>query len=128
MISARRGIPPERALGDSITDTRAAMRRMIVTIGGGGGSTDAQHWTAGLGCGFDVSGQPVRRVPFAVSTASTYEAHPTVSADNEVFCLSCHKAHGSVHAFGMQWPYGGERQRAFWGSSGCNQCHKSAGA
>ncbi|MHB9035816.1 MAG: hypothetical protein ACYC64_04055 [Armatimonadota bacterium] len=88
-------------------------------------SVDAQHWIEGMGSGFTVKGEDVPRVPFAMSTAANYRTATTVSSDNEVFCLSCHKAHGSVHAFGTLWPYG--TGDGLTGASGCNQCHNISG-
>jgi hypothetical protein len=35
-----------------------------------------------------------------------------------VFCLSCHKAHGSRHDFGLLWANRGPAA-----ASGCEQCH-----
>lgn len=96
----------------------------VITIGSAGQSTDPQHWVTGVGSGFEVSGQPFARVPFAVSGATDYSRATTVTADDEVFCLSCHKAHGSGHAFGLLWPYG---TSGLAGSSGCNQCHNTSG-
>ncbi|MCL5103079.1 MAG: hypothetical protein M1133_03040 [Armatimonadetes bacterium] len=87
---------------------------------------DAQHWERGVGSGFDVDGETVPRVPFAVSTATNFNSASTVTTDNEVFCLSCHKAHGSTHAFGMAWPYG-TSGNGLASSSGCNQCHNISG-
>lgn len=98
---------------------------LIVMIGGRDLHTDAAHWGSGEDSGFSWDGHEIPRVPFAVSSAMDYSTAKTVSADNEVFCLSCHKAHGSVHAFGMVWSYGtGEAEL---GNSGCNQCHNTAG-
>ncbi len=94
---------------------------MLITIAAGDGHSDPQHWVSGEGSGFDVYGISVPRVPFAVGTADNYATATSVSVDNEVFCLSCHKAHGSTHAFGMIWPYG--TRDALASSSGCNQCH-----
>jgi hypothetical protein len=99
--------------------------QLIVTFSGSDAHVDPNHWVAGVDSGFEVDGKPVPRVPFAVNSAASYSAARTVSADNEVFCLSCHKAHGAVHAFSLVWPYGaGDPQLS---ASGCNQCHKPSG-
>lgn len=95
---------------------------MIITIADAGGRDGGQHWVNGIGSGFNVEGVPVPRVPFAVNSATNFKTATTVTADNEVFCLSCHKAHGSVHSFGMIWPYGSGSD-GLVSSSGCNQCH-----
>lgn len=81
--------------------------------------TDASHWTTGTGDGFLVSGGIVR-VPFTNPAASDFTAASTASASSEVFCLSCHKAHGSQSQKALNWPYveGGTNYLA-----GCQQCH-----
>lgn len=75
-------------------------------------STDS-HWVTG------VNAQD--RLPFIVSDASSYGA-ATVIADAEVFCLTCHKAHGSNNASSLRWNY---RDTDPGGASsfGCQQCH-----
>lgn len=95
--------------------------KMIISMESGKPSIDPTHWISGEGSGFTAGEQNVPRVPFAVSSASSYAEAKRVSAANEVSCLSCHKAHGSMHAFGMIWPYGSRDGAA--GGSGCNQCH-----
>jgi hypothetical protein len=78
------------------------------------GSTAPAHWNAGTGSGFDVP-----RLPFVTDGASSFAAARTVSAAaNGVFCLTCHKAHGSSSAFGIVWPLAGPPAR-----TGCDQCH-----
>jgi hypothetical protein len=94
----------------------------VITIDATGRQDRVQHWVDGTGSGFSVGGSAVPRVPFAVSTAINYAMATTITSRNEVMCLSCHKAHGSVHAFGMLWPYGSNRD-GLVSSSGCNQCH-----
>ncbi len=96
---------------------------MIITVTGE--NCNAKHWVTGEGSGFMVDGSSVPRVPFAMNTATDFTMATAVSADNEVFCLSCHKAHGSAHAFGMQWSYG--NSGGLMSSSGCNQCHNVSG-
>ncbi len=93
----------------------------VISMESGRSSIDPIHWVSGEGSGFTAGELVVPRVPFAVSSATSYSDARTVSAANEVSCLSCHKAHGSVHAFGMIWPYGSGDGAA--GGSGCNQCH-----
>jgi len=98
--------------------------RPVRVAGGSRGrrpKTDALHWLQGQGAGFSADGTPVPRVPFAVSNAASYAAAAQVSEDNEVFCISCHKAHGSAYDFGMQWDYGAEEGE--YQASGCQQCH-----
>ena len=98
---------------------------MKVEIGGFRKNTDSAHWISGRGSGFNEGGLIAPRVPFVVSTATDYQSATTVSSTNEVSCLSCHKAHGSKHAFSMVWPYGGGQPAQ--SASGCNQCHNTTG-
>lgn len=89
------------------------------------GAGEGAHWTSGTtgtpGFGTDVgdgsSGIP--RVRFAQSGGS-YAATTTAADTNQVFCLSCHKAHGSKYDSTVVWPYyeGGADQ-----TSACDQCH-----
>jgi hypothetical protein len=80
------------------------------------GTTDSAHWTGGSGAGFDI---PRVRFVNVSATSTSYSAAKTVSANNAVFCLSCHKAHGSEHPDGLVWP----REGGAVGPDGCNQCH-----
>ncbi len=77
--------------------------------------TDPAHWKNGVGIGFTVD-----RVPFIVSDATNYSDAKTIatqssSVTNEVFCLTCHKAHGSNYSFSLRWLPDS--------SLGCQQCH-----
>lgn len=79
------------------------------------GTTDPTHWLDGVGSGFTDT----PRVPFVVKGASDFASATKVDANNNgVFCLSCHKAHGSSHAFGLTYeaPKGTN-------AKGCDQCH-----
>jgi hypothetical protein len=79
------------------------------------GSTNPQHWEDGTGSGFVGA----HRVPFVVDGASDYATGTVIDAStNGVFCLSCHKAHGSSNAFGLAWDITGQIDR-----TGCDQCH-----
>lgn len=85
--------------------------------------TDPQHWIAGSGAGFAVGSLPgagVRRVPHESPTATDLVSARTVRASDEVFCLSCHGAHGTGFGKALRWPYveGGPAYIA-----GCQQCH-----
>jgi hypothetical protein len=77
-------------------------------------TTDSGHWVDGTGAGFGVP-----RVRFLVDPATTYSEATVVSADNTIFCLTCHKAHGSDNPDGLAWP----QQDALVGPNGCDQCH-----
>ncbi len=81
-------------------------------INGHTGSTDPSHWETGTGIGFSVD-----RLPFLVSGAGDYAAATTVAQDNEVFCLTCHKAHGSTYNSSLRWGYRSDS------NLGCQQCH-----
>ncbi len=81
-------------------------------VGRHGAHTDPSHWIGGKGLGFSIP-----RLPFLVSGATTFEEAGKVSGRNEVFCLTCHRAHGSDYKNGLNWDYGGGS------SEGCQQCH-----
>lgn len=77
--------------------------------------TDPVHWGNGNGIGFAVD-----RVPFAVSAATDYVGATALATKgskitNEVFCLTCHKAHGSRYKNSIRWPENS--------NLGCQQCH-----
>jgi len=82
--------------------------------------TDPVHWEGGTGNGFpaDPDNPDNPRLPFIVSGASDYGAATAVAQNNEVFCLTCHKAHGSEYASSLRWPYRTEDSNL-----GCEQCH-----
>jgi hypothetical protein len=79
------------------------------------GTTDGAHWNDGTGAGFVGTA----RLRFVKGDAADYTNSLTVdAATNGVFCLSCHKAHGSDYAFGLRWdPSSGPAGK------GCEQCH-----
>jgi len=77
--------------------------------------TDPIHWANGTGIGFAMG-----RVPFIVSKATDYVGATTIATNNsritnEVFCLTCHKAHGSRHKNSLRWPENS--------NPACQQCH-----
>jgi hypothetical protein len=87
-----------------------------IAQGAARGATDPGHWVRGDGSGFDGTS----RVPFLVPGARDFASASVVDpARNGVFCLSCHKAHGSGSAFGLTWT---SRERGI-GPRGCDQCH-----
>lgn len=80
-------------------------------IGGNGSpKTDTEHWKTGTGPSFTIG-----RVPFVVSGAVDYAEARSGSVPNEVFCLTCHKAHGSKYENALRWSPSS--------SKGCQQCH-----
>lgn len=82
------------------------------------GTTISSHWVNGTGAGFRVS----PRVRYLVRGAASYSASKVVAGANGVFCLSCHKAHGSASPFGLTWD---PLQEV--GGEGCDQCHAKTG-
>ncbi len=89
-----------------------------VSLGDAGGATDSAHWVAGSGAGFDVP-----RVRFLVNPATNYSSATAVSSQSNVFCLTCHRAHGSANGSSIVWPGNGDGSV---GPSGCDQCHKKS--
>ena len=81
-----------------------------------GARTDPANWVNG-GAGFAV-----RRLPFVVVGATDFNTATVVAATNQVFCLSCHKAHGSENPFSLRWDYGSASPTA---AAGCQQCHNN---
>ncbi|MHB9035824.1 MAG: cytochrome c3 family protein [Armatimonadota bacterium] len=94
-----------------------------VAMSGVGYHTDVANWSApsgGTNTGFGVdvgdSTAGVPRMRYGSSTSSNSVA----GSGDTAFCLSCHKAHGSKHKYGMVWPY---HQAGSDMLSGCQQCH-----
>jgi hypothetical protein len=89
-----------------------------------GGHADPYHWVTGEGLGFggttgdDLEGVP--RVRFQESAASDFTSAKAVAASNQVFCGSCHLAHGGTYAAGAVWPYKEPGADMY---SPCQQCH-----
>lgn len=84
--------------------------------------TDVGHWVAGTGDGFlpSADNAGILRVPFQSPLATDFVSASAPAATDEVFCGSCHKAHGSQFHKALLWPYleGGSQFVA-----GCQQCH-----
>jgi hypothetical protein len=87
-------------------------RDVFLKINDTGNNTDPTHWVSGQGEGFSIG-----RLPFIVFDATDYDTATTVAEDNGVFCLSCHKAHGSQYDSSLRWDY------TSGSSEGCQQCH-----
>ena len=86
-----------------------------IARGAARGATSPSHWEGGHGSGFAGAG----RVPVVVRGATSHTAAAVVDAGrNGVFCLSCHKAHGSGRPFGLVWPVADGNS-----ATGCDQCH-----
>lgn len=70
----------------------------------------------------------IPRVRFGQAGASYADCSTVASATNKVFCLSCHKAHGSRVDSSLLWPhfrgnYGAGTVNPADISAACNQCH-----
>ena len=75
---------------------------------------------AGTGTGSE-SGIPRVRFQQAGSDFTTCSA---VGGTNQVFCLTCHKSHGSKYDSGLVWPYvANYPNHPLDQTSGCDQCH-----
>lgn len=82
------------------------------------GTTVPAHWMAGVGSGFGAT----PRVRPVTSNASDFGSSHIVDATrNGVFCLSCHRAHGSDQPFGLVFSATGGVT-----ATGCDQCHQIA--
>ncbi|MFN8589346.1 MAG: cytochrome c3 family protein [Candidatus Eisenbacteria bacterium] len=89
-----------------------------IAQGASKGSTAPAHWTAGTGSGFGAT----PRVRPVTSNAGTWgDGHIVDAARNGVFCLSCHRAHGSDQPFGLVFTASSGTN-----ASGCDQCHLTA--
>jgi hypothetical protein len=90
-----------------------------------GGDSDGAHWLSETGAGFgtDVGdlGRGIPRLRFAQAGADYATARTVSASTNKVFCLSCHKGHGSKYDSALVWPHSksGEADRP----AGCQQCH-----
>ncbi len=85
---------------------------------------DPIHWTSGIGEGFpdigDGTDYGIPRVPFQAPTSVDFTTSIEPAETNEVFCGSCHIAHGGQYEKALRWPYY-EGGNAFL--AGCQQCH-----
>lgn len=102
-----------------------------VALNGAGYHTDPAHWVGGTGAGFGAATgdatEGIPRVRFQVPTATDYTTATAVSQSNQVFCGSCHLAHGGKYADNLLWPYKGTEgvnpAPVADMYSGCEQCH-----
>lgn len=86
-----------------------------IAQGAARGTTDPAHWQNGTGAGFTNT----PRLRFINSGATDFAATQVIDpSKNGVFCLSCHKAHGSAYAFSLTWNPVGPTN-----FDGCEQCH-----
>jgi hypothetical protein len=89
-----------------------------------GAHVDLLHWQQGVGEGFgSLTGDGVEGIPrvrFQSPGAGMFTQARQVGPDNEVFCGSCHLAHGGTHQGALVWPY---REGGVDDRSACAQCH-----
>ena len=82
------------------------------------------HWLAGAGEGFllenPISGEGIPRLPFLQPEATDFATSVLVASGNQLFCGTCHGAHGTSHIGNLRWPY---REGGVNYLSGCQQCH-----
>lgn len=89
-----------------------------IAQGAAKGTTFPAHWTGGAGTGFGTT----KRVRTVTANAADFSSsHIVDAARNGVFCLSCHKAHGSDQPFGLVFTAADGVNAA-----GCDQCHQVA--
>jgi hypothetical protein len=95
-----------------------------VSLNVAGGHTDPSSWVAGDSLGFGPATgdgtEGVPRVRFQVATAADYSSAKTVASTNQVFCASCHLAHGGRYLSCTVWPYKETDADMY---SPCQQCH-----
>lgn len=94
-----------------------------IAIGGANGHTSLSNWLSGTisdtsGFGTDI-GDSVAGIP-RLRYGSLSGSNSVASSTDTVFCLSCHKAHGSTNKAGLLWPEGTDTPD---GLAGCQQCH-----
>jgi hypothetical protein len=96
-----------------------------VEIGTTGYHTSLDNWLGGTGAGFGAaSGDELEGVPrlrFQQRSAVDFPTATTVSGENEIFCLSCHLAHGGDFNSSLLWPARESQEIDVY--SGCEQCH-----
>ena len=81
-----------------------------------GANTDPVFWLNG------ESSFLTPRLKFIVAGATDFASASTVAANNQVFCLTCHQAHGSQNPFALRWDYSNPGSPT--GADGCFQCHR----
>jgi hypothetical protein len=86
-----------------------------ISQGDAKGSTVSAHWVGGTGGGF----LHTARLRYLNRGATDFAGSRTVAADNGVFCLTCHKAHGGDQSFSLTW----DPSFGNGGGEGCDQCH-----
>ena len=89
-----------------------------------GGHADPSHWVSGEGSGFGAATgdetEGVPRVRFQEPAAVDFSSAKAVGSTNQVFCASCHLAHGGRYLCSAVWPY---KEAVADMYSPCQQCH-----
>jgi hypothetical protein len=96
-----------------------------VGLDGANYHVDGAHWISGTGDGFgSVTGDGIEGIPrmrFMAPLAADYSSSKTVGRTNQVFCYSCHFAHGGPYKSSLVWPFKNQISADLY--SGCQQCH-----
>lgn len=96
-----------------------------VAMNGSGYHINSVHWVAGQGDGFglvpDDAIEGIPRLRFQEPGAADYDAAKTPEETNQVFCGTCHNAHGGPFKGSLTWPYKTDGSADLY--SGCQQCH-----
>ena len=96
-----------------------------VSLDGLGFHLSPSHWVSGAGDGFGAaSGDFTEGVPhlrFQSPSAVDYYSATVPAVTNQVFCGTCHLAHGGPFKSGMTWPFEESGSADLY--SGCQQCH-----
>jgi mono/diheme cytochrome c family protein len=82
--------------------------------------TDPVHWVNGLGEGFPDDAAGIDRVPFESPLSTDFTGAGQPAETDQVFCGSCHKAHGRQYAKSLLWSY---KEGDVDFIAGCQQCH-----
>jgi hypothetical protein len=94
-------------------------------MNGSGYHTNTAHWVSGTGDGFGIGNndglEGVPRLRFQVPTATDFNSSVVPSQSNQVFCYTCHLAHGGPFQSSLTWPYKSGGSADLY--SGCQQCH-----
>ncbi|PJA27263.1 MAG: hypothetical protein CO189_07645 [candidate division Zixibacteria bacterium CG_4_9_14_3_um_filter_46_8] len=92
---------------------------------GSGYHVNVGHWMNGSGDGFGITTgdnlEGVPRLRFQAPTATNYGSAVTPASNNQIFCNSCHFAHGGPYDSGLLWPFKIAGEADLY--SGCQQCH-----
>jgi hypothetical protein len=95
-----------------------------ISLDGIGNHASPAHWLDGTGEGFgQATGDPFGGIPrlrFQSPDAVDFNSAKTTALNNQVFCGTCHFAHGGSFDRNLTWPYNTPGADLY---SGCQQCH-----